>query len=139
MDATPILAPVPGHSLATDLESEPPIGLDPIDNLPVRLLSKEIAKAADPTLRPAITEIHREGARGPALRRLLCRDIVLARVQLRSLEALRNAEMKRYAKRRPGDIVVPPDLAESEIEQSLDDLLHKLGGPTRSIRRVETP
>ena len=42
-------------------------------------------------------------------------------------------------KRRPSEIVVPPDLPEGEIERYLDDLLHELGGAGKSIRRIDRP
>jgi hypothetical protein len=43
------------------------------------------------------TALSTEGARGPACRRLLARDVQAARVQLRYLEGLRNVVLSRYA------------------------------------------
>lgn len=91
------LAPCGRQSLGSDLEAPAPlVDLDPIDQLPLRTLPPEIHEAAAPTLTRATTAICEEGADGPACRRLLARDITLARIQVRVLEGRRNIELENY-------------------------------------------
>ena len=59
---------------------------------------------------------------------------------VRGPDGYRVYELGAEGKRRlREDIVLPPDLAEGEIEQYVDDLLHELGGPGRIVRRVDGP
>lgn len=91
MTETKQIEPRSEKSLTRELEPQlPQVGFDPADELPLRLLPEEFTKAAGATLRAATTEIAQQGASGPACRRMLSRDIMLARTQLRFLEGARN-------------------------------------------------
>lgn len=39
--------------------------------------------------------------------------------------------------RRRDDLAIPPELSEEEIPAFLEDLLHELSAPGRSLRRIE--
>lgn len=93
------LSPLQGQSVPNPLPATAPrVGLDQLDRLPLNTLPEDVAVAAQPTLIDSVTAITTEGPRGPALRRLLARDAVLARSQLRFLEGVRNLELQRYLK-----------------------------------------
>ena len=72
------------------------VGIDSLDALPLRCLPGELPTGAREILTEAVTALASEGARGPAAKRLLSRDIQLARVQLRQVEALRSLTLKQY-------------------------------------------
>ncbi len=69
------------------------VGLDALDRLPIKVLPEAVGRAALQTLAAATTAISIEGARGAACRRLLAREIQLARVQLRVFQGLLNSEL----------------------------------------------
>lgn len=35
------------------------------------------------------------------------------------------------------DLVIPPDLAEDDLQVYLDDIFHEMGEPGRSVRRLD--
>ena len=75
---------------------QPRISFDALDSLPLRCLPGDLPATTKQILVDATTELTHEGARGSAARRILARDVQLARVQLRQLEALRLITLKTY-------------------------------------------
>jgi hypothetical protein len=71
------------------------VGFDAVDGLAYRTLD-ELVDVAEPTLREAATSICAEGAAGPALRRLIVRDVLASRTNLRFAQGARNLELRRY-------------------------------------------
>jgi hypothetical protein len=61
----------------------------------------------------------------------------------RDIEILR--EDTGWVAYRPGigsrarldDLVIPPELSESDLVTHLDDLFHEMGEPGRSVRRID--
>jgi len=77
---------------------EPRVAFDAVDQLPLTTTMPELVAVAGKTNSDVATAIYREGVhRGPAMRRLLARDIVLSKTQLRFLQGLRNVLVKHVA------------------------------------------
>jgi hypothetical protein len=121
-----LVAPPVRHLVGSDCPrdaagDERLVGLDRLDALPTRTLLDEIAEASKETLSDAITALSREGGRGPAARRLLARDVQLARVQLRSVEALRNIALRQLAEGKGSEkrVALLEKLVESQHKRML--------------------
>lgn len=78
------------NTLPPPADKKPTITISSIDSFPLANLPEKIANAVLPTLSPASAELFEQGARGPACRKLLAREIQLARIQLRVLEGMLN-------------------------------------------------
>jgi hypothetical protein len=72
------------------------VGFDPADRLVIGSLPEPLSKTLSPTMADALNALNAEGARGAACRRLITRDIQLARAELRHAQALRNLALTRY-------------------------------------------
>lgn len=82
-------------------EGQSPLGFDKIDRLPmVTGPIPELFAVAGKNACEMATAIYREGARGPAMRRLLARDITISRTQLRVAQSLRGIVLKAVAEGR---------------------------------------
>ena len=91
----------PTQSASTPTEER--VGFDAIDRLPLAAGPlPEIYAVAGRNATVAATAIYREGARGPAIRRLLARDIVLSRSQLRVAQGLKGVVLKKVSEGREG-------------------------------------
>ena len=83
---------------ATPEPPEPRVAFDAVDQIPVlTAMPAELLAVAGKTNCEVASAIYREGVRGPAMRRLLARDIVLSKTQLRFLQGLRNILVKHVA------------------------------------------
>ena len=69
---------------------EPRVAFDALDQLPLTTTMPELVAIAGKSNMDVATAIYHEGVRGPATRRLLARDIVISKSQLRFLQGLRN-------------------------------------------------
>lgn len=74
---------------------KPEIGTKEIDIMPLANLPEKISTAVLSEMNSAIAEIFEQGARGPACRRLLAREIELAHTQLRVLEGWMNMLLQK--------------------------------------------
>ena len=75
--------------------AKPRVGLDGLDQLPAATIPKRLMEGSMRSLLDGINAIADEGPRGPAMIRLLARDVQLARAQLRFREAIFNREAER--------------------------------------------
>ena len=101
-----------------DLDSasaELPVGMSTLDKLSY-LLIPEIVRGDDVgTLEATASALYREGARGPAMRRLLCRSIATTNAEKKYREAVLAVEFERVAR------------GESNLKrlQALDDMVSR--------------
>jgi hypothetical protein len=82
--------------LTRPVRSPQRVGLDGLDRLPVVSIPELFVDTAMAPLLEATTALAAEGPRGDAARRMLARDIQIARAQLRYREVVLNIETERF-------------------------------------------
>lgn len=113
------------------------VGLDSLDRVPFASMPEQILGDAERAVLDAINAMVDEGPRGPAMHRLLAREIQFARAELRFAEALLNIEATQFI--RKSDNVRRLETAarlvadQSRRLLSTIDLFSRIGGgaPTR--------
>jgi hypothetical protein len=110
----------------------PPIGFDGIDQLVLDLVPDVILDSgARATIREQLNALAIEGGRGPAARRLLAREVVLARVALRLREVFATHEIVKLGRGRG-------DLKKVELFERLVGGAHKrLDSATDRLARLD--
>jgi len=101
--ASPVLCPTEGElplAEAADIQIPRRVGFDAIDSLPVSQIAPLLRDASMDHMVGAATQLTEQGGRGAAARRLLARDVELARVQLRWYEAMLANVMKTGTEKR---------------------------------------
>jgi len=79
------------------------VGFDAIDRLPLAVGPlPDVLAVAGRNASEAASSIFQEGARGAAIRRLLARDIILSRSQLRVAQGLKGVLLKKVSEGREG-------------------------------------
>ena len=116
---------------ATPESPEPRIAFDAVDQLPLTTAMPELLAVAGKTNSEVATAIFREGVRGPAMRRLLVRDIVLSKTQLRFLQGLRNILVKHVA-----DGNEPPERVQA-LESLVAAEHHRMTEAINTLARLE--
>jgi hypothetical protein len=71
-------------------------GLDHLDSLPFASLPPVLLGNGEQTAVDAINSLISEGANGPAMQRLLSREIQISRAELRFAEMIRNLEASKF-------------------------------------------
>lgn len=124
-----------GTLTRTPTGNDPPrqrVGLDRVDRAVFAVLPEWLRKDAEHTMITAITAIVEEGARGPAIRRLLARDIALSRAQLRHAQFVLNIELQKFEK----------GYTDARHLDAAEDVVHahhrRMLASIRELRRIET-
>jgi hypothetical protein len=86
-------------TLARDCHPSP-VGLDEIDSTAYVCIPKVIRGDSDQVFLAQVSALAAEGGRGAAMRRLLAREVALARAGLRLRECLANLELQKLGGRR---------------------------------------
>lgn len=127
-------------SLANDFpqeEPQPSVGFDAIDRLPVDVLPDSFKQAAQATLAKSATSISNDKD-SASIRRLLARELTLARVQLRFVEGLRNIAIQEYdsGNGSASRVKMYERLVSSQHDRMMDAItaLSRLDPPAPSVR-----
>ena len=116
----------------------PNVGMSKVDSLPLKTLPAPLHSVSQECLKESLSVLVSEGVHGHAFRRLLVRDIELARIQCRFFTGLVNAAIEELlaGKVKEKRVRLLQDLAEQHHRRMIKsiELLARISSSCPSIR-----